>query len=210
MKALSQRIRVLIQEQQASFRELSEKTGIPKSAIQRYATGETTKIPLDRVTLLAQALGVTPAYLMGWEEAPAAGPAIPSGFIPVPEMEKVPLVGAIACGQPILAEENVEEMVDAPAGRGVDFCLICKGDSMIDAGIHDGDIVYIRQQPDVENGEIAAVRIGSEATLKRVYKSAAGVMLAPANAAYTPQMYGPDTLDDIQIEGKAIGWIHWV
>lgn len=81
---------------------------------------------------------------------------------------------------------------------------------MIDAGIHDGDIVYIRQQTDVENGEIAAVRIGDAATLKRVYKSAAGVMLAPANAAYTPQMYGPDTLDDIQIEGKAIGWIHWV
>lgn len=204
------RIMALIRDQHVSFRELSEKTGIPKSAIQRYATGETGKIPLDRIELLAKAFGVTSAYLMGWEEAPAAGPAIPSGFIPVPEMEKVPLVGAIACGQPILAEENVEEMVDAPAGRGVDFCLICKGDSMIDAGIHDGDIVYIRQQTDVENGEIAAVRIGDEATLKRVYKSAAGVMLAPANAAYTPQMYGPDTLDDIQIEGKAVGWTHWI
>lgn len=210
MSALSQRIFTLIQAQEVSFRELSEKTGIPKSAIQRYATGETEKVPLDRIRLLAQALGVTPAYLMGWEDAPAPSPAIPSGFIPVPEMEKVPLVGSIACGQPILAEENVEEMVDAPAGRGVDFCLLCKGDSMIDAGIHDGDIVYIRQQTDVENGEIAAVRIGDEATLKRVYKSAAGVMLAPANAAYTPQMYGPDTLDDIQIEGKAVGWTHWI
>mgnify|MGYP002570778538 CR=1 FL=1 len=205
-----QRMKARRKELGLSAETVAEKLDISPATVFRYEKGDIDKIPGDILQPLASILHTTPAYLMGWEEAPAAGPAIPSGFIPVPEMEKVPLVGAIACGQPILAEENVEEMVDAPAGRGVDFCLICKGDSMIDAGIHDGDIVYIRQQPDVENGEIAAVRIGSEATLKRVYKSAAGVMLAPANAAYTPQMYGPDTLDDIQIEGKAIGWIHWV
>lgn len=205
-----QRMKARRKELGLSAETVAEKLDISPATVYRYEKGDIDKIPGDILQPLASILHTTPAYLMGWEEAPAAGPAIPSGFIPVPEMEKVPLVGAIACGQPILAEENVEEMVDAPAGRGVDFCLICKGDSMIDAGIHDGDIVYIRQQPDVENGEIAAVRIGSEATLKRVYKSAAGVMLAPANAAYTPQMYGPDTLDDIQIEGKAIGWTHWV
>ena len=205
-----QRMKARRKELGLSAETVAEKLDISPATVYRYEKGDIDKIPGDILQPLASILHTTPAYLMGWEEAPAAGPAIPSGFIPVPEMEKVPLVGAIACGQPILAEENVEEMVDAPAGRGVDFCLICKGDSMIDAGIHDGDIVYIRQQPDVENGEIAAVRIGSEATLKRVYKSAAGVMLAPANADYTPQMYGPDTLDDIQIEGKAIGWIHWV
>lgn len=205
-----QRMKARRKELGLSAETVAEKLDISPATVYRYEKGDIDKIPGDILQPLASILHTTPAYLMEWEEAPAAGPAIPSGFIPVPEMEKVPLVGAIACGQPILAEENVEEMVDAPAGRGVDFCLICKGDSMIDAGIHDGDIVYIRQQPDVENGEIAAVRIGSEATLKRVYKSAAGVMLAPANAAYTPQMYGPDTLDDIQIEGKAIGWTHWV
>ena len=205
-----QRMKARRKELGLSAEMVAEKLDISPATVYRYEKGDIDKIPGDILQPLASILHTTPAYLMGWEEAPAAGPAIPSGFIPVPEMEKVPLVGAIACGQPILAEENVEEMVDAPAGRGVDFCLICKGDSMIDAGIHDGDIVYIRQQPDVENGEIAAVRIGSEATLKRVYKSAAGVMLAPANAAYTPQMYGPDTLDDIQIEGKAVGWTHWV
>ncbi len=205
-----QRMKARRKELGLSAETVAEKLDISPATVYRYEKGDIDKIPGDILQPLASILHTTPAYLMGWEEAPAAGPAIPSGFIPVPEMEKVPLVGAIACGQPILAEENVEEMVDAPAGRGVDFCLICKGDSMIDAGIHDGDIVYIRQQPDVENGEIAAVRIGSEATLKRVYKSAAGVMLAPANAAYTPQMYGPDTLDDIQIEGKAVGWTHWV
>lgn len=205
-----QRMKARRKELGLSAETVAEKLDISPATVYRYEKGDIDKIPGDILQPLASILHTTPAYLMGWEEAPAAGPAIPSGFIPVPEMEKVPLVGAIACGQPILAEENVEEMVDAPAGRGVDFCLICKGDSMIDAGIHDGDIVYIRQQPDVENGEIAAVRIGSEATLKRVYKSAAGVMLAPANAAYPPQMYGPDTLDDIQIEGKAVGWTHWI
>lgn len=185
--------------------ELANLLGTSKQVISRYETGQRTP-KITTAAEYAKILGISLSALID----DANVPAIPSGFIPVPEMEKVPLVGSIACGQPILAEENVEEMVDAPAGRGVDFCLICKGDSMIDAGIHDGDIVYIRQQTDVENGEIAAVRIGDEATLKRVYKSAAGVMLAPANAAYTPQMYGPDTLDDIQIEGKAVGWTHWI
>lgn len=205
-----QRMKARRKELGLSAETVAEKLDISPATVYRYEKGDIDKIPGDILQPLASILHTTPAYLMGWEDTPAAGPAIPSGFIPVPEMEKVPLVGSIACGQPILAEENVEEMVDAPAGRGVDFCLICKGDSMIDAGIHDGDIVYIRQQTDVENGEIAAVRIGDEATLKRVYKSAAGVMLAPANAAYTPQMYGPDTLDDIQIEGKAVGWTHWI
>ena len=205
-----QRMKARRKELGLSAETVAEKLDISPATVYRYEKGDIDKIPGDILQPLASILHTTPAYLMGWEDAPAPSPAIPSGFIPVPEMEKVPLVGSIACGQPILAEENVEEMVDAPAGRGVDFCLLCKGDSMIDAGIHDGDIVYIRQQTDVENGEIAAVRIGDEATLKRVYKSAAGVMLAPANAAYTPQMYGPDTLDDIQIEGKAIGWTHWV
>lgn len=205
-----QRMKARRKELGLSAETVAEKLDISPATVYRYEKGDIDKIPGDILQPLASILHTTPAYLMGWEEAPAAGPAIPSGFIPVPEMEKVPLVGAIACGQPILAEENVEEMVDAPAGRGVDFCLICKGDSMIDAGIHDGDIVYIRKQTDVENGEIAAVRIGDEATLKRVYKSAGGIVLAPANAAYTPQVYGPDTLEDIHIEGKAMGWTHWV
>lgn len=191
--------------------ELARLTSVSKQTLYKYEKGIVTNMPISQIEVFAKALGVTPAYLMGWEdESTQPPPAIPPGFVPLPETEKAPLVGSIACGQPILAAQNIEELVDVPAGRGVDFCLLCKGDSMIDAGIHDGDIVYIRQQPDVENGEIAAVRIGSEATLKRVYKSAAGVMLAPANAAYTPQMYGPDTLDDIQIEGKAVGWTHWV
>ena len=205
-----QRMKARRKELGLSAETVAEKLDISPATVYRYEKGDIDKIPGDILQPLASILHTTPAYLMGWEEAPAAGPAIPSGFIPVPEMEKVPLVGAIACGQPILAEENVEEMVDAPAGRGVDFCLICKGDSMIDAGIHDGDIVYIRQQPDVENGEIAAVRIGEEATLKRVYYQNGTLTLMPANAAYAPMVYTGPELNNVQIEGKAVGWTHWV
>lgn len=80
---------------------------------------------------------------------------------------------------------------------------------MIDAGISDGDVVYIRKQPDVENGQIAAVRIGNEATLKRVYKYPDKLILQPANTAYPPLSYTGAELEDVQIEGKAVGWLHW-
>ena len=91
-----------------------------------------------------------------------------------------------------------------------DFSLTCHGDSMIDAGIHDRDIVYIRIQPEVENGEIAAVRIGDEATLKRVYYSDDTLTLMPANPAYAPLVCSGPQLDEVQIEGRAVGWTHWV
>ena len=211
MKALSQRIRVLIQVQQASFRELSEKTGIPKSAIQRYATGETTKIPLDRVTLLAQALGVTPAYLMGWEDAPpSTKPSYDIFSLPgvsrPPHMVKRPRLGTIACGKPILAVEEAEEYDDVPENIECDFTLRCKGDSMINARIYDGDTVYIRAQEQVENGEIAAVRIGDEATLKRVYYNGARVILRACNPLYDDMEYEGTQLDDIQVMGKAVAF----
>ena len=141
---------------------------------------------------------------MGW---PSQG--IPAGFVAMPETRRVPILGKIACGQPILAEENVDEYIDVPMNRKVDFCLICAGDSMIDSGIHDGDVVYIHHQPDVENGEIAAVRIGSEATLKRVYKQDGFITLIAENKKYPPYIYQEGSSEDVVIVGKAIGFQHW-
>lgn len=139
-------------------------------------------------------------------------PIVPPGFEPVPKMQKVPLIGNIACGQPITAEENLEGYVDAPALKQIDFALTCHGDSMIDAGIHNGDVVYIRKQPEVENGQIAAVRIGSEATLKRVYyyPEEGKIILQAANAAYPPMSYSGEELNEISIEGLLIGFTHWM
>ena len=137
---------------------------------------------------------------------------IPPGFEPAPRMVKRPLVGDIACGQPILADENIDDYVDVPEDIRCDFCLRCHGDSMIDAGIRDRDVVYIRIQPEVENGQIAAVRIGDEATLKRVYwdESKQLLTLLPANTAYSPMVLSGPALEDVQIEGRAVGYTHWM
>ena len=124
-------------------------------------------------------------------------------------MYKVPLIGSIACGEPITAVQNVEGEVDVPEGIRCDFALHCKGDSMVGAGIHDGDVVYIRIQPEVENGEIAAVRIGEEATLKRVYLHQNFIELRPENPAFESIIRRRDEMNDVHIEGKAMGYTHW-
>lgn len=130
----------------------------------------------------------------------------PSNLIPMPEMNKVPLVGTIACGEPILAEENLEGEVDLPEHVHADFALRCKGDSMINARIYDGDIVYIRQQPTVEDGEIAAVLIDDEATLKRVRFYDDHVVLEPENPLYRPLAYWGEEMSVVRILGRAVAF----
>lgn len=136
---------------------------------------------------------------------------VPAGFAPLPKMVKRPLVGSIACGEPITAEENIEDYVDVPESAHCDFCLRCKGDSMIDAGIHDGDLVYIHIQPEVENGQIAAVRIDGEATLKRVFwnEETQTLQLLAENRNFAPLVYTGPVLDTVHIEGRAVGYTHW-
>ena len=131
-------------------------------------------------------------------------PPIPAGFEPLPEMATIPLVGSIACGTPILAEQNIEARIGVPALWRADFALTCHGNSMA-AMIQDGDIVCIRKQPEVENGEIAAVRIGEEATLKRFYRQGDTVMLQAENPAFSPLVYTRDQLNEITIEGLVVG-----
>ena len=131
-------------------------------------------------------------------------------FIPnviqMPVMRKIPLVGSIACGTPILAEENLDGDVEAPDHVRADFALRCKGDSMINARIFDGDIVYIRQQESVEHGEIAAVLIGDEATLKRVYMYDNCISLEAENPQYKPMVYRGEEMNNIRILGKAVAF----
>ena len=197
--------------------DLSKKTKVAEGTISCYINGR-YEAKQNRVQVFAEALDVNPAWLMGYDvpmEAERSQPApaprpIPKGFEPMPKMKKIPLVGSIACGTPILAQQNIEKIVDVPENIRCDFSLICHGDSMEGAGIHDRDVVYIRIQPEVENGEIAAVRIGEEATLKRVYYQNGTLTLMHANAAYAPMVYTGPELNNVQIEGKAVGWTHWV
>ena len=134
---------------------------------------------------------------------------IPEGFSPPPEMVLKPLVGKIACGTPILAEQNIEDYVNVPKDVKCDFLLTCDGDSMIEAGIRSGDVVYLIKQPDIDyNGQIAAVRIDGEVTLKKVFKYQDKVILQPANANYEPLVYIKEEINKLVIEGIATGFIH--
>lgn len=190
--------------------ELAKRTGYnDRSSIAKIEAGK-VDLSQSKIVAFAQALNTTTAYLMGADATDApSSPSIPSGFEPLPKTVRRPLIGDIACGEPITAEQNVQEYVDVPEAVACDFCLRCHGDSMIDAGIRDNDIVYIRIQSEVEDGEIAAVRIGDEATLKRVYYDGSSLTLVPANSAYRPKTYAGPDLADIQIEGRAVGFTHW-
>lgn len=161
---------------------------------------------MDKVEQLAEYFGIKKSDLI--EEANSTSLLEYSNLIPLPKVRNIPLIGEIACGDPILAEQNIADHVPVPEHiHGADFALTCKGDSMINARIFDGDIVYIHQQPEVENGQIAAVLIGSEATLKRVYKHADKLVLNPENPAYEPLVLSGAELEDVKIIGKAVAFI---
>lgn len=204
MSVFAKRLEELLAKNDMTAAELSRKTGIPESAISNYRSGK-YEAKQRRLEQLSKALHTTPAYLMGWEVQDAA-PAqeIPSGFEPLPQLEKVPRVGRIACGDPILAEENIETYDSIPSNWRADFTLICVGDSM-SPRILDGDMVAIHKQPCVENGQIAAVRIENEATLKRVYLYPDRMVLQPENQAYAPIVLVGEEMNTVSIEGKAVG-----
>lgn len=208
MVTVGDRIRQVRQEQDVTQQELADYIGVSKQAVYKYENNIVTNIPTDKVDAIAKRLKVSPAYLMGWEEqptpAPTKKPTIPPGFEPMPEMDMVPLVGRIACGTPITAKQNVERMVCVPSKWHSTFTLTCKGDSM-EPSIHDGDLVAIRSQPEVENGEIAAVRIDGEATLKHVYLHDNFIELRPENPVFSSIILSREDMNNVVIEGKAVG-----
>ena len=177
--------------------ELATRLGTSKQTIHRYENGIITNIPHEKVRELARALDVTPSQLMGWEndDAPLS-------------VKRIPIIGEIACGKPIYANEEYESYAFSDGGVGADFCLKARGDSMTGARIFDGDIVFIRSQESVDNGEIAAVIIDDEATLKRVYYYPAEgkLILSPENPRYAPLVYVGEELSTIKILGKAVAF----
>ena len=204
--SIAENIKKLRVEHGLSQLELGKIAGVSDKAVSTWEIG--AKAPrMGAVEKLANYFGVPKSAIL--DDVDATERLIPQGFEPLPRTYKVPLVGNIACGRPITAEQNIETYIDAPEWTRCDFCLRCKGDSMVEAGIQDGDIVYVRCQPEVENGEIAAVLIGDEATLKRIYYDGESIMLIPANRAYQPKTYRGQELEGIRIEGKVVGYTHW-
>lgn len=203
------RIPELRAEKGISMRDAARMLGMPYTTYVNYEKG-TREPNSETLIALANFYETSVDYLIGKSSSRTGKATIPPGFIPLPKMKKVPLVGAIACGDPITALQNREGEVDAPEDMRCDFALKCHGESMTGAGIYDGDTVFIRIQPEVENGEIAAVRIGEEATLKRVYLHTDYIELRPENSAFESIIRRKEDMNDVQIEGKAVGWLHWV
>ena len=168
--------------------------------ISKWETGFQTP-HMETLKSVAEALDVSADYLLTGTETSTE--LLSDSLTP---FKKVRMLGSIACGVPIFCNEEHDYVLATGNNANADFCLTAKGDSMINARIADGDIVFIRQQSTVENGEIAAVVIGEEATLKRVYRTADGVMLVAENPAYQPMYFSGEELNNMWILGKAIGF----
>lgn len=188
------------QELGLTLEEVGDYVGVGKSTVRKWENGDIENMKRDKIALLSKILKLSPlTFITGEVEY-----GTPDNIIPLPKTKKIPLLGTIACGEPILATENIDKYIEMPESVGGTFALKCKGDSMINAHIFDGDVVYIREQPDVENGEIAAVLIGDEATLKRVYKYPSKVVLRPENPLYNDITYTEEEMNDVRILGKAV------
>lgn len=184
-----------------NMKEIANELSIPYTTYVGYEKGE-REPNSDVLVKIANYYNTSVDYILGVTTTQDIF-SIPN-IIPIPKMKEIPLLGTIACGEPITAIENIETYITVDAKANVDFALKCKGDSMINARIFDGDIVYIHSQPDVENGEIAAVLIDNEATLKKVYKYPNKLVLSPCNPTHNDLIYTEEQLENVRILGKAV------
>lgn len=210
MAKFHERLKALRTSKDLSQAEFGRIIKVSKSSINMYERGE-REPGLETLERIADYFNVDMDYLLGKSDIANRAQAsiaatVAANIIPFPEMQRIPLIGAIACGAPILAEEHIEDYVDMPKHVRADFALTCKGDSMINARIFDGDIVYIRQQDTVENGEIAAVLVDTEATLKRVKIYPDHISLEPENPQYRPLVLWGEEMNSVSIIGKAVAF----
>lgn len=198
---VGERIKEIMKKKGISQNQLARIAQISQSGLSSIINGASSPKE-NTMKAIAGALECTVADLMGEE-------AVPSNILQMIR-GAVPIVGEIACGTPILAQENIEGFVDTPAGVHADFALRCKGKSMEPLFL-DGDLVLIRQQDDADDGKIAAVLIENEATLKRIHRIPDGIMLLPENTAeYAPQIYQGERATFIRILGVAVGYVRMI
>lgn len=201
-------LRDIRKERGKTQKQIAKLLGISQQSYSAYENG-VSQPPRDALIKLAEYYQVSTDYLLDRTNLPTStqGQVTFSNVFSV-EKRKIPFWGKIACGEPIFAEEKKGVYVEALSDLHVDFCLQAKGDSMINARIKDGDIVFIRSQPEVNNGEIAAVAIGDTATLKRVYyyPEKNQITLQAENPAFPPLTYVGAELEEIRILGKAVAF----
>ena len=201
MTDFKSRLAQVMAEKNMRAAELSRRTGISKPRLSQYLSG--VYIPkADAICLISQALGINEGFLLGTSDSTVLDKIEPTKF------KALPVVGEIACGAPVFANEEDDGIVITDVDTDADFCLIAKGDSMKDARICNGDTVFIKKTNVVSNGDIAAVVINDEATLKRVYyyPESEKLMLIPENNSYEPMVYVGEELEKIHIIGRAIAF----
>jgi repressor LexA len=184
--------------------ELAKRIGYTdRSSIAKIENGS-VDLPQSKITQIAKVFGISSKDLMGNDGIDVD----PFSFSEITSISKqtFPLYDGIAAGQPRLMPDGIETYVESTTDIKADFVLRVHGDSMIGARIYDGDLVFIREQPDVENGEIAAVAIGDEATLKRIYRYGDTLSLRAENPAYKEMVFTGEELNNIRILGKAIAF----
>ena len=198
-----EKIKMLRVKKGMSQEELGKKVGVQKAAINKYEKGIVVNLKMSTISKLADALDVTPVYLMGIGEE-----QLPANAIPYRASYKAPIIGSIPAGYPAIALEDIEGYVDIPYSDEENyFFLRVNGESMKNAGIHTGDLVLIRRQKCAEDGQIVAARVnGDEATLKRYKRQGGNVLLLPENPEFDPRIVPEkDFLSgDAQIIGVAL------
>lgn len=188
------KIKQLQDKHNLSTSELARRMDMPKSTLSRYLNGE-RQFPLNKVADIADILSTTPQDILGLKNNNLTF-----------ETVNVPIIGRVACGEPILSEQNITGYISMPADRvpnGNVFWLQTVGDSMVPT-IPIGANVLIRQQPEVEDGEIAAVCVNDSITLKRVKHSNGAIALIPDNSKYSPIILTEENSVNDYIVGKAI------
>ena len=205
----------LREEINLSQQELADRLNVTRQTVSNYETNK--RLPnKEMFEIIADFFNVDMDYLYGMSDVKNKYQSlinnsnidlasIPGIILPV-KMKKIPILGTIACGEPIFAEENYEGYFMLDTNLPVaDFVLRAKGDSMIDADIYEGDLVFFRRKSDVDNGSIAAVIIEDEATLKKIYKNESNLILQPCNSNYAPIVLSEDDHKSIRILGEMIG-----
>lgn len=208
---LLERVKELCSENKVSQRTVEKECGLSNGSITKWKTSNPSS---DTVQKVAEFFNVSTDWLNGTSEMKdrTTKETIEQwnerlGILPISK-QRLPLLGEIACGEPIFANEERESYIEAGANIQADFCLKAKGDSMINARIHDGDIIFIRKQEMVANGDIGAVIIDESATLKRVfyYPDDKKLVLQAENPKYEPLVYIGEELDHVHILGKAVAF----
>lgn len=199
---IGERIKKRRKEIGMSAETLAERIGKSPATVYRYENGDIRNLDSRSLLPIADALGVTPGILMGWEEEKEA---LPSNVRLISDLhvQRVPMIGEVAAGEPIYAPEDWPVYVDAPVK--CDAAITIKGESMLPNYL-PGDVVYIRCTPDVPEGTVAVVFLDNEATIKHVYKRPTGLTLISDNPEYPPLMPEFEDYNRVRVFGVPVGF----